>query len=122
MNKMVPVESYAELLKVPGIKRTFESSHLDIWKHVADANAFDESKFIVIYNQKDLPMQVIWATVYSSHYELAYRRKLKPEWLKPLRQYGAKLLKCRQKDIVFLDDRIDPTEENSSTFPSFPHW
>lgn len=114
-NTLTNFDSYAELMNHPGIKRASEHEHLPMWDHVASACAFVKSKYTVINNLRGIPMQVVWVTEEDVCGEricvVYYRKKLRPEWIKPLKKAAAVLLGCRQKDITFVDDRIDPNED-----------
>ena len=114
-NSLITFDSYAAMMNYDGIKRTAEYDHLPTWDHVASACAFVKSKYIVVNNLRGIPMQVVWVTEDDLCGEricvVYYRKKLRPVWIKSLKKVAATLLGCRQKDITFVDDRIDPNEE-----------
>ncbi|QVW55849.1 hypothetical protein pEaSNUABM9_00268 [Erwinia phage pEa_SNUABM_9] len=110
-NEIKVFNSYEDLIKEPGIQRVPERDHLKLWAHSALANALEQSKYIVIYTKTGAPMQVIWATQDNTfnckHYELNYRKMPRQDLIKPVMRAACKAMLCRQKDLVFVDNRED---------------
>jgi len=107
---MYVMDTYNKLMDLDDIEKAKEYDHLPLWEQSARANALDASKFLVITTKKNIPMNVLWLTVDVvcgvKQYEINYRCKIRPEWRKDIKRCAAKALDCKQKDLVFIDNRI----------------
>lgn len=108
---MYVMHTYHDLIHLEDVDKAKEYNQVASWEHSATANALDMSKYLVITTKKNVPMHVLWLTadtVYGKGvYEVNYRCKLRPEWKKDIKRLAAKALNCRQKDLIFIDDRIE---------------